>query len=47
MTTVQKRELKDAIDICVRGDLFTPEEAAIIFQICNNAISRGLRDDKE
>ena len=43
MTTVEKRKLLEAIDVCVRSDLFTEIEADRIFEICCEAIGRAIR----
>lgn len=47
MTTVEKRKMLEAIDTCVRCDLFTEIEADKIMQICYAAIGRVIREAEE
>ena len=44
MTTVEKRKLLEAVDICVRGDLLSDVEFAQIMQVCYVAVSRSVRE---
>ena len=44
MTTVEKRKMLEAIDVCVRNDLFSEMEAEKIFMICCEAIGRAVRE---
>lgn len=47
MTTVEKRKMLEAIDACVRGDLFTETESDQIMNICYVAIGRAIREAEE
>lgn len=47
MTTVEKRKLLEAVDACVRGDLFTEIEVDQIMNICYVAIGRAIREAEE
>jgi len=47
MTTVEKRKLLEAVDICVRGDLLSDMEFDQIMQICYVAVGRAFREAEE
>jgi len=47
MTIVEKRELIEAVDVCVKSDLFSDMEFKQIIQICYDAIDRALREAGE
>ena len=47
MTTVEKRNLLEAVDVCVRGDLFTDSEVDMIRNVCDVAIGRAVREAEE
>lgn len=47
MTTVEKRKLLEAVEACVRGDLFTDSEVDRIMNVCYVAIGRSAREAEE
>ena len=47
MTTVEKRKIQEAVDNCIKYDLFTEMEAEKIIQICYAAINRAVRAAEE
>ena len=47
MTTVEKRKILEAVDLCVRCDLFTDMEAERIMMMCYSAIGRAAADANE
>lgn len=47
MTAVEKRKIIEAIDTCVRGDLFTDSEVDRIMNVCYVAIGRAVREAEE
>ena len=47
MTTAEKRELLEAVDVCVKSDLFSDPEFKQIIQICYAAVDRALREAEE
>jgi len=42
MTTVEKRKVLEAVDLCVRCDLLTDMEAERIMMMCSSAIGRAV-----
>lgn len=44
MTTIEKRKILEAVDKCVKYDLFTEMEAEQVIQICYVAIGRAVRE---
>lgn len=47
MTTVEKRKLLEAVDVCVRCDLLSDMEFDQIMQICYAAVGRVAREAEE
>lgn len=47
MTTAEKRKLLEAVDICVKSDLFSDLEFDQIMQICYAAVGRAVREAEE
>lgn len=47
MTTVEKRKILEAVNICVRGDFLSDMEFDQIMQICYVAVDRAFREAVE
>lgn len=47
MTIEEKQYLLAALDSCVRHDLFSESETALIMQLCSAALERALSAAKE